>query len=133
MSDINIEKKQYGEIFNKEYEVYTKESAIAEAKRCLSCKNKPCMNGCPLSIDIPEFISFVSRGEFYEAYKKIKEKSNMPEICSRVCNKRCQCEKNCVRGIKGNPITIGKLEQFVSYWVRKNKKDEEEFDIKKKN
>ena len=112
---------------------YTEEMAINEAKRCLSCKTKPCMKGCPLNTDIPDFIRFVADGKFCEAYKKINEKNSMPSVCGRVCNQKCQCEKNCVRGIKGDPISIGKLERFVADWVRKHRKDKVCCNIKSVN
>lgn len=93
---------------------YTEEQAIDEAKRCLQCKNKPCTQGCPVQIDIPSFIHQVAEGNFEEAYKIITESSSLPAICGRVCPQETQCEKRCVRGIKGEPVAIGRLERFVA-------------------
>ena len=93
---------------------YTEEMAIDEAKRCLNCKHKPCMQGCPVSVKIPEFIAFVAEGKFEEAYQKIKETNALPAICGRVCPQEKQCESKCVRGIKNEPVAIGRLERFVA-------------------
>lgn len=93
---------------------YTEEVAIDEAKRCLNCKHKPCMQGCPVSVKIPEFIAFVAEGKFEEAYQKIKETNALPAICGRVCPQEKQCESKCVRGIKNEPVAIGRLERFVA-------------------
>ena len=95
---------------------YTEEQAIDEAKRCLHCKNKPCVNGCPVQIDIPEFIAEVAQGNFEEAYKIITKSSSLPAVCGRVCPQESQCESKCVRGIKGEPVAIGRLERFVADW-----------------
>lgn len=94
----------------------TEDQAIDEAKRCLSCKNKPCSTGCPVQIDIPEFISKVAEGNFEEAYKVITRASSLPAVCGRVCPQETQCESKCVRGIKGEPVAIGRLERFVADW-----------------
>ena len=99
---------------------YTKEQAIDEAQRCLNCKNKPCTGGCPVCIDIPAFIKKVAEGEFEEAYKIISEQSSLPAVCGRVCPQESQCEKYCVRGIKGEPVGIGRLERFVADWHNEN-------------
>jgi len=93
---------------------YTKEQAIAEATRCLECKNPLCVMGCPVSVPIPEFISKVKTGDFMDAFKIISECNTLPAICGRVCPQESQCEKKCVRGIKGESIAIGKLERFVA-------------------
>ncbi len=93
---------------------YTPEQAIDEAKRCLSCKNMPCVSGCPVSIRIPDFIKAVADGEFEKAYDIITEASSLPAVCGRVCPQENQCERNCVRGIKGEPVAIGRLERFVA-------------------
>ena len=93
---------------------YTEEMAIDEAKRCLNCKHKPCMQGCPVSVKIPEFIAFVAEGKFEEAFQKIKETNALPAICGRVCPQEKQCESKCVRGIKNEPVAIGRLERFVA-------------------
>lgn len=101
---------------------YTEEMAIEEAQRCLNCKNKPCMGGCPVNVKIPEFIALVAEHKFEEAYHKIQETSSLPAICGRVCPQESQCEKYCVRGIKGEPVAIGRLERFVADWYMKNGK-----------
>ena len=93
---------------------YTEEQAIDEAKRCLNCKNKPCVSGCPVHIHIPEFIAKVAEGDFEAAYNIIAESSSLPAICGRVCPQETQCEQKCVRGIKGEPVAIGRLERFVA-------------------
>lgn len=93
---------------------YTEEQAIDEAKRCLNCKNKPCTGGCPVQIDIPAFIAEVAEGRFEEAYKIITKSSSLPAVCGRVCPQESQCECKCVRGIKGEPVAIGRLERFVA-------------------
>ena len=93
---------------------YTEEQALAEAARCLNCKNKPCVGGCPVSIDIPAFIARVAAGDFDGAYDIISLSSSLPAVCGRVCPQENQCEKHCVRGIKGEPVAIGRLERFVA-------------------
>ena len=97
---------------------YTKEQAIDEAKRCLNCKNKPCVGGCPVQIDIPAFIAKVAEGDFQGAYDVIYKSSSLPAVCGRVCPQESQCEGKCVRGIKGEPVAIGRLERFVFYVLR---------------
>lgn len=99
---------------------YTEEMAIEEAKRCLNCKNPQCKLGCPVQIDIPEFIKKVSEGQFEEAYNIIINNSSLPAVCGRVCPQETQCEGKCVRGIKGEPVAIGRLERFVADWHNKN-------------
>lgn len=93
---------------------YTEEQAIDEAKRCLNCKNKPCVTGCPVQIDIPAFIAEVAQGNFEEAYKIITKSSSLPAVCGRVCPQETQCESKCVRGKKGEPVAIGRLERYVA-------------------
>ena len=93
---------------------YTPEQAIEEAQRCLNCKHKPCMTGCPVSVRIPEFIAKVAEGKFEEAYAIIKTTNALPAVCGRVCPQESQCEGKCIRGIKGEPVSIGKLERFVA-------------------
>ena len=93
---------------------YTEEMAIDEAKRCLNCKNKPCVAGCPVNIHIPEFIQEVAKGNFEEAYKIIAISSSLPAVCGRVCPQESQCEGKCTRGIKNEPVGIGRLERFVA-------------------
>lgn len=99
---------------------YNKEEAMAEASRCLNCKNAKCMTGCPVSIDIPGFISKVKEGNMEEAYQVISQYSALPAVCGRVCPQESQCECHCIRGIKGEPVSIGKLERFVADWAREN-------------
>jgi len=93
---------------------YTPEMALDEAQRCLNCKNKPCVSGCPVNIDIPDFISRIVKGEIDEAYKVIARSSSLPAVCGRVCPQETQCESKCVRGIKGEPVAIGRLERYVA-------------------
>ncbi len=95
---------------------YTREQAIDEAQRCLHCKNRPCVSGCPVRIHIPDFIARVAEGEFEEAYQIIAQSSSLPAVCGRVCPQESQCEMHCVRGIKGEPVAIGRLERFVADW-----------------
>ncbi len=99
---------------------YNEEEAVAEAKRCLQCKNARCMKGCPVSIDIPGFIKEVAEGNFAEAARVIARSSALPAICGRVCPQETQCEGVCIRGIKGEPVSIGKLERFVADWSREH-------------
>jgi len=99
---------------------YTKEQAIDEAQRCLNCKTKPCMTGCPVMVHIPEFIAEVAKGNFEEAYQIIAATSALPAVCGRVCPQENQCEKYCVRGKKGEPVAIGRLERFVADWHNNN-------------
>ena len=99
---------------------YNEEEAVAEAKRCLQCKNARCMKGCPVSIDIPGFIKQVAERNFEEAARVIARSSALPAICGRVCPQETQCEGVCVRGVKGEPISIGKLERFVADWSREH-------------
>jgi glutamate synthase (NADPH/NADH) small chain len=93
---------------------YSREQALDEAQRCLNCKNKPCIQGCPVAIDIPGFIEKVNAGDFEAAYQVIAESSSLPAVCGRVCPQESQCEKYCVRGIKHEPVGIGRLERFVA-------------------
>lgn len=99
---------------------YNKEEAMAEASRCIGCKNAQCVKGCPVAIDIPAFIDKVKTGEIEEAYQIISEASALPAVCGRVCPQESQCEGKCIRGIKGEPVSIGKLERFVADWAREN-------------
>ena len=95
---------------------YTDEMAIDEALRCLNCKNMPCVQGCPVKIHIPEFINKIKEGDFEGAYQVINKSSSLPAVCGRVCPQESQCESKCVRGIKGEPVGIGRLERFVADW-----------------
>ncbi len=95
---------------------YTEQVAIEEAQRCLNCKNKPCVNGCPVHIAIPDFIKEVANGNFAGAYDVITQSSSLPAVCGRVCPQETQCEAKCVRGIKTEPVGIGRLERFVADW-----------------
>ena len=95
---------------------YTAETAVDEAKRCLNCKHKPCVGGCPVKIHIPDFIAKVVEGKFEEAYQIIQKSSSLPAVCGRVCPQETQCEQKCVRGVKGEPVAIGRLERFVADW-----------------
>jgi glutamate synthase (NADPH/NADH) small chain len=97
---------------------YTASEAIAEAKRCLGCKNPKCVAGCPVEVDIPGFLKFMAMGDFESAVKKIKETNSLPAICGRVCPQEDQCEMKCIIGLKGEPVAIGNLERFVADWER---------------
>ena len=99
---------------------YNKEEAMAEAERCLNCKNAKCIAGCPVAIDIPAFIEEVKKGEIEEAARVIAKASALPAVCGRVCPQETQCEGQCIRGIKGEPVSIGKLERFVADWSREH-------------
>ena len=99
---------------------YTEEMAIDEAKRCLNCKHMPCVSGCPVKISIPEFIAKVAEGDFEGAYEVIHRSSSLPAVCGRVCPQEKQCEAKCVRGIKGEPVAIGRLERFVADYHMNN-------------
>ena len=99
---------------------YTPEIAVEEANRCLNCKNRPCVNGCPVNIDIPEFIAEIKEGKFEEAYQIINKSSSLPAVCGRVCPQESQCEKVCTLGIKFEPVGIGRLERFVADYHNSN-------------
>lgn len=92
---------------------YTEEMAMEEASRCLNCKNKPCVSGCPVNVRIPEFVAKVAEGKFEEAYEIITSTNSLPAISGRVCPQENQCEGKCVRGIKGESVSIGRLERFL--------------------
>ncbi len=99
---------------------YNKEEAMEEASRCINCKNAQCIKGCPVAINIPGFIEKVKEGDVEAAYQVISESSALPAVCGRVCPQESQCEGRCIRGIKGEPISIGKLERFVADWASEN-------------
>ncbi len=124
----NLMPEQAPDVRNKNFlEValgYTEEMAVSEAMRCLKCRKKPCMSGCPVMVKIPNFIAKVAIGEFEEAYQIISETSSLPAICGRVCPQENQCEGKCVRGIKGEPVAIGRLERFVADWHSEHCADE---------
>ncbi|MEG3006205.1 MAG: NADPH-dependent glutamate synthase, partial [Oscillospiraceae bacterium] len=102
---------------------YSKEQAVEEAKRCLNCKNKPCVGNCPVAIDIPAFISKIAEEDFEGAYQVINLSSSLPAVCGRVCPQESQCEGKCIRGIKGEAVAIGRLERFVADYHNSNCKD----------
>ncbi len=99
---------------------YNKEEAMEEAARCINCKNAQCVKGCPVAINIPGFIEKVKNGDVEAAYQVISEASALPAVCGRVCPQESQCEGKCIRGMKGEPVSIGKLERFVADWAREN-------------
>ena len=117
--DPNVRNKNFDEVATG----YTPEMAMDEAMRCLRCKNPKCMGGCPVHIHIPEFITLVAEGKFEEAYQVISKSSALPAVCGRVCPQESQCEGLCVRGIKGEPVAIGRLERFVADWHNENAKE----------
>ena len=114
--DPNVRNKNFEEVALG----YTAEMAVNEAKRCIHCKNKPCQTGCPVGIDIPEFIGHLAEGDFEAAYQVINRSSSLPAVCGRVCPQESQCEGKCTRGIKNEPVGIGRLERFVADWHREN-------------
>lgn len=103
---------------------YDEATAVDEAQRCLNCKHRPCVSGCPVNVQIPEFISLIAQGKFLEANAKIKETSSLPAVCGRVCPQESQCESKCVRGIKGEPVAIGRLERFAADYAMAHPADE---------
>jgi glutamate synthase (NADPH/NADH) small chain len=121
--------EQKPDIRNKNFEEvalgYTDEMAMKEAQRCLNCKHKPCVQGCPVGVRIPEFIERVAKGDLEGAYQMIKTTNSLPAVCGRVCPQETQCESKCVRGIKGEPVGIGRLERYVADWHRKNSETRE--------
>lgn len=109
---------------------YTGDMAKEEAQRCLQCKHRPCVAGCPVNVQIPEFIKLIAEDKFEEAYDKIKETNSLPAICGRVCPQESQCEQLCVRAKKGEPVGIGRLERFAADWYMNNREDKTE-DVEK--
>ncbi|MDD3394132.1 MAG: NADPH-dependent glutamate synthase [Anaerotignum sp.] len=128
MANMSLEKikmpEQAADVRNKNFEEvslgYTAEMAVEEAARCLNCKHKPCVSGCPVNVRIPEFIAEVAKGDFLAAYKVITSTNALPAVCGRVCPQESQCEATCVRGIKGEAVAIGRLERFVADWYIAN-------------
>jgi glutamate synthase (NADPH/NADH) small chain len=118
--DPNVRNKNFKEVALGYDEAMAKE----EAERCLNCKHRPCVKGCPVNVQIPEFISLVKEGKFMDAYEKIRETNGLPAVCGRVCPQETQCEQLCVRGIKGEPVGIGRLERFVADYAMKQEKSE---------
>ncbi|WP_294466298.1 NADPH-dependent glutamate synthase [uncultured Anaerofustis sp.] len=116
----DVRNKNFEEVANG----YTEEMAINEAMRCLKCRKKPCMSGCPVMVKIPDFIAKIAEGEFEEAYQIIKETNSLPAICGRVCPQETQCEGKCVHAKKGEPVAIGRLERFAADWHAANYEDE---------
>lgn len=111
--------KERGHNFNEVALGYTEEQAVAEAERCLQCEKAPCVEGCPVEIDIPALIQLIRERKFDEAIRKVKEKNSLPAICGRVCPQETQCQASCTMGKVGDPISVGRLERFVSDWERK--------------
>ena len=132
MANMSLEKQKMPElapdIRNKNFEEvalgYTEEQAVEEAGRCLQCKHRPCVGGCPVQIDIPAFIKKITERDFEGAYQVISASSALPAVCGRVCPQETQCEGKCVRGIKGEPVAIGRLERFVADWHMNNTKEQ---------
>ncbi|MCR2031999.1 NADPH-dependent glutamate synthase [Anaerofustis stercorihominis] len=116
----DVRNKNFEEVANG----YTEEMAINEAMRCLKCRKKPCMSGCPVMVKIPDFIAKIAEGKFEEAYQIIKETNSLPAICGRVCPQETQCEGKCVHAKKGEPVAIGRLERFAADWHAANYEDE---------
>ena len=131
MANMSLEKikmpEQAPDVRNKNFKEvslgYTEEMAIEEAQRCLNCKHKPCVSGCPVNVRIPEFIAEVAKGDFMAAYQVITSTNALPAVCGRVCPQESQCESKCVRGMRGEAVGIGRLERFVADWYMKNCND----------
>ncbi|WHE08515.1 NADPH-dependent glutamate synthase [Thermoanaerobacterium butyriciformans] len=120
--DPNVRNKNFKEVALG----YEENMAVEEAERCIQCKNQPCVSGCPVHVQIPDFIKQIANRNFEEAYQKIKETNNLPAVCGRVCPQENQCESVCTRGKKGEPVAIGRLERFAADWYMKNKEDKVE-------
>ncbi|MFI3174166.1 MAG: NADPH-dependent glutamate synthase [Bacillota bacterium] len=114
--DPNVRNKNFEEVTLG----YTDDMAVTEAERCLNCKHKPCMNGCPVNVKIPDFVTLVAEKKFIEAYEVITSTNALPAVCGRVCPQETQCEQKCVRAIKGEAVAIGRLERFVADWYMNN-------------
>ena len=113
-----IRNKNFGEVTG----CYTDEQAYTEAQRCLNCKNRPCVAGCPVNVQIPDFIALIAKGEKQAAFEKITETNSLPAVCGRVCPQENQCEQRCVRGLKGEPVAIGRLERYAADTYGKSEK-----------
>lgn len=109
---------------------YTEEMALKESQRCLQCKHKPCVSGCPVNVKIPEFIKLISEGDYEGAYEKLRETNSLPAVCGRVCPQESQCEQLCVRGKKGEPVGIGRLERFAADWFMENRESHVECTVR---
>ncbi|MCQ2399884.1 MAG: dihydropyrimidine dehydrogenase, partial [Clostridia bacterium] len=120
----NVMPTQEPDVRNKNFDEvalgYTEEQALDEAERCLNCPKKPCMSGCPVMVHIPDFIAKIREKDYEGAYQIISLSSSLPAVCGRVCPQESQCEKFCVRGIKGEPVGIGRLERFVADYHREH-------------
>lgn len=125
VQDPNVRNKNFKEVALG----YTVEMAKEEAERCLNCKNKPCVSGCPVNVNIPDFIAEIKKGDFEKAYEVIKETSALPAVCGRVCPQESQCEAKCVRGIKTEPVGIGRLERFVADYHMANSTEKVEVPV----
>jgi len=112
---------------------YSEADAVEEASRCLNCKNSPCINGCPVNVQIPQFIDLINKKDFHGAYKIIKSTNSLPAICGRVCPQESQCEGKCIRGIKGESVAIGRLERFCADWANANDIKADTSDIPQSN
>ena len=118
--DPKVRRRNFGEVALG----YTAEMAEGEAARCLHCKNMPCVKGCPVGVRIPQFIQCIRDGKYEDAYRVIRKTNALPAVCGRVCPQESQCERNCVRGIKGEPVAIGRLERFAADWHMKHGEEE---------
>ena len=116
----SLEPDYRNKVFEEVATGYTYEMAIEEARRCLNCKNKPCVSACPVRIDIPAFIEKLANEDIEGAFEVLNKQSSLPAVCGRVCPQETQCESKCVRGIKGEPVAIGRLERFVADWHREH-------------
>ncbi|NMA24542.1 MAG: dihydropyrimidine dehydrogenase, partial [Clostridiales bacterium] len=115
----DVRNKNFGEVALG----YRPEQAAGEADRCLQCKTRPCVSGCPVNVDIPGFIAKVKEGDIEGAYEILSATNSLPAVCGRVCPQESQCESKCVRGRKGEPVAIGRLERYVADWHMANKKE----------
>jgi glutamate synthase (NADPH/NADH) small chain len=109
---------------------YTEEQAVNEATRCLNCKTKPCVNGCPVNVRIPEFVSKIAEKDYEGAYEILTSTNSLPAVCGRVCPQESQCEAKCVRGVKNEPVAIGRLERFAADWHRSHSEQKTNTEIK---